>query len=155
MNEDLQAGAKAPAFEGVIQDGSTIKLSDYAGKKVALYFYPRDNTPGCTKQACSLRDNYSALIEAGIQVIGVSGDSVKSHVKFIGKYDLPFPLIADTDKAIMTAYGVWGEKKLYGRLYMGTKRTTFLIEEDGTIQKIIKKQKTGDHTSEVLAGFAG
>ncbi|MFV1979871.1 MAG: thioredoxin-dependent thiol peroxidase [Rhodothermia bacterium] len=155
MNEDLQAGAKAPAFEGVIQDGSTIKLSDYAGKKVALYFYPRDNTPGCTKQACNLRDNYSALIEAGIQVIGVSGDSVKSHVRFIGKYDLPFPLIADTDKAIMTAYGVWGEKKLYGRVYMGTKRMTFLIEEDGTIQKIIKKPKTGDHTAEVLAGFAG
>jgi len=155
MSEDLQAGAKAPAFEGVIQDGSTIKLSDFAGKRVALYFYPRDNTPGCTKQACNLRDNYSSLTEAGIQVIGVSGDSAKSHIKFIGKYDLPFPLIADTDKVIMTAYGVWGEKKLYGRLYMGTKRMTFLIGEDGTIQKIIKKPKTADHTAEVLAGFTG
>ncbi len=155
MSEDLQAGAKAPAFEGVIQDGSTIKLSDFAGKRVALYFYPRDNTPGCTKQACNLRDNYSSLTEAGIQVIGVSGDSAKSHIKFIGKYDLPFPLIADTDKVIMTAYGVWGEKKLYGRLYMGTKRMTFLIGEDGTIQKIVKKPKTADHTAEVLAGFTG
>ena len=154
MNENLQAGAKAPAFEGVIQDDSTIKLSDYAGKKVVLYFYPKDNTPGCTKQSCNLRDNYSELLEAGIQVIGVSGDSVKSHVKFVDKFDLPFPLIADTDKAIMTAYGVWGEKKLYGRLYMGAKRTTFLIKEDGTIQKIIKKPNTADHAAEVLAGFS-
>ena len=153
MSVDLQEGQKAPEFEGVIQDESTIRLSDYAGKKVALYFYPKDNTSGCTKQACNLRDNYSDLIDAGIQIIGVSKDSSKSHVNFIDKFDLPFPLIADTDKSIMMAYGVWAEKKNYGRVYMGTLRMTFLINEDGTIQKIIKKPKTADHAAEVLAGF--
>ncbi len=153
MSEDLSIGSQAPDFEGLTQDGSSIRLSDYIGRKVALYFYPKDNTPGCTKQACNLRDNNAALVEAGIEVIGVSGDSVKSHEKFVTKYRLQFPLVADTDKAIMLKYGVWGEKKLYGRTFLGVKRTTFLINEDGTIQKIIKKPKTSDHTAEVLAGF--
>jgi len=153
MSEDLNIGSQAPDFEGLTQDGSSIRLSDYIGRKVALYFYPKDNTPGCTKQACNLRDNNAALVEAGIEVIGVSGDSVKSHEKFVTKYRLQFPLVADTDKAIMLKYGVWGEKKLYGRTFLGVKRTTFLINEDGTIQKIIKKPKTSDHTAEVLAGF--
>jgi peroxiredoxin Q/BCP len=149
----LDTGSKAPDFEGTIQDGSNIRLSDYKGKRVVLYFYPKDNTPGCTKQACNLRDNYKALTDSGIQVIGVSGDSVKSHSNFAGKYDLPFPLIADTEKEIMTAYGVWGEKKMYGRTFLGVKRTTYLIDESGTVKKVIKKPKTGDHTAEVLKGF--
>ena len=153
MSIELEVGQKAPTFEGQSQDGTTIRLSDYAGKKLALYFYPKDNTPGCTKQACNLRDNYDALLTEGVQIVGVSGDSVKSHVKFAEKHELPFPLIADTEKSIMMAYGVFGEKKMYGRTYMGIKRTTILIDEEGVIQKIIKKPKTGDHSAEVLAGF--
>jgi peroxiredoxin Q/BCP len=149
----LEVGSKAPDFEGETQDGSTIRLSDYKGQKVALYFYPKDNTPGCTKQACNLRDNSPILTEKGIQVIGVSGDSVKSHANFAGKYGLPFPLIADSDKSIMEAYGVWGEKKMYGRTFLGTKRTTYLIDEEGTVIKVIKKPKTSDHSAEVLEGF--
>ena len=155
MNTMPAEGALAPDFEGSIQDGSTVRLSDYAGKRVALYFYPKDNTSGCTKQACNLRDNHKDLADSGIQVIGVSGDSAKSHEKFAGKYDLLFPLIADTNKAIMMAYGVWGEKKMYGRSYMGTKRTTFLIDEAGVIRHVIRKPKTADHAAEVMAGFEG
>jgi peroxiredoxin Q/BCP len=150
-----EPGSQAPHFEGTTQDGSSISLDDFAGKKLALYFYPKDNTPGCTKQACNLRDNYSALLDAGIQIVGVSGDSVESHQKFASKHELPFPLIADKDKEIMETYGVWGEKKMYGRTFLGTKRTTFLIDEDGIVQHVIKKPKTSDHTAEVLKGFTG
>ena len=153
MGKDLQPGDKAPDFEGTIQDGSTTRLSDFVGLRVAVYFYPKDNTPGCTKQACNLRDNYAKLLDAGIRIIGVSGDSEKSHDKFAARYDLPFPLIADTEKQIMQDYGVWVEKSMYGRKYMGTKRTTFLINEDGTIRGVIEKPSTGDHAAEVLTGF--
>lgn len=147
-------GARAPHFEGVAQKGATVSLSDFRGEKLALYFYPKDNTSGCTKQACNLRDNFEALLRAGIKIVGVSGDSVESHEKFAERHDLPFPLIADTDRKIMEDYGVWGEKKLYGRTFLGTRRTTFLINEDGSIRKVIKRPKTGDHSAEVLAGFA-
>lgn len=146
----LKPGSKAPAFSGVDQNGHTISLKDYKGKQVALYFYPKDDTPGCTAQACNLRDNYDALLKAGIQVIGVSTDSVKSHKKFEQKYELPFPLIADEDKQIVEAYGVWGEKKFMGRTYMGTSRTTFLIGADGKISHIISKPDTKNHTAEIL-----
>jgi peroxiredoxin Q/BCP len=146
----LKPGSKAPAFSGVDQNGNTISLKDFKGKQVALYFYPKDDTPGCTAQACNLRDNYDALLKAGIQVIGVSTDSVKSHKKFEQKYELPFPLIADEDKQIVEAYGVWGEKKFMGRTYMGTTRTTFLIDGAGKISHIISKPDTKNHTAEIL-----
>jgi peroxiredoxin Q/BCP len=129
----LKIGDKAPIFSGVDQNDQTISLNTYKGKKVVLYFYPKDDTPGCTAQACNLRDNHDSLIKAGIQVIGVSADSVKSHVKFTEKYHLPFPLIADEDKEIIQQYGVWGEKKFMGKVYDGIHRTTFLIDETGTI----------------------
>ena len=148
-----EPGTQAPQFDGATQDGSTISLMDFKGQKVALYFYPRDNTPGCTKQACNVRDNWGVLQDAGIQVVGVSGDSVSSHDKFARKYELPFPLLSDPDKEVMAAYGVWGEKKMYGRTLLGVKRTTFLIDESGLIVKVIKKPKTSDHTAEILAGF--
>lgn len=154
MSDFPEEGARAPHFEGVTQDGGTVSLSDFEGERLALYFYPKDSTSGCTKQACNLRDNYEELREAGIKIVGVSGDSTESHQKFADKYDLPFPLIADTDKKIMRDYGVWGEKKLYGKTFLGTKRTTFLITEDGRIRKVIKRPKTGNHAAEVLAGFA-
>ncbi len=146
----LQAGDKAPVFEGVDQDGNTIRLKDFSGKKVVLYFYPKDNTPGCTKQACDLRDNYTALLKAGYVVIGVSTDSAKSHKKFIEKFELPFPLIADEDKSIHEKYGVWGEKSMYGKTFMGTLRTTFIIDEKGKIEEIISKVKTDEHTAQIL-----
>ena len=146
----LQAGNKAPEFTGKDQDGNTIKLSDYKGKKVVLYFYPKDNTPGCTAQACNLRDNYEALQNAGYVVLGVSSDDEKSHKKFIEKQNLPFPLLADTDKSVHELYGTWGEKKMYGKSYMGTLRTTFVINEEGTIEEVIEKVKTKDHTAQVL-----
>jgi len=146
----LEEGQKAPAFEGVDQDGNTIKLSDYAGKKVVLYFYPKDDTPGCTAQACNLRDNDDALKAAGYQVIGVSADTVAKHHKFITKYDLTFPLIADTEKEIIQAFGVWGPKKFMGKEYDGIHRTTFVINEEGVIEKVIKKVKTKDHTAQIL-----
>lgn len=148
-----QPGAKAPPFEGKTQDGSTLRLAEYSGQKVVVYFYPRDNTPGCTKQACNLRDNWLALKEAGVSVIGISADSVASHAKFADKYDLPFPLVADPDKEILEAYGTWGEKSLYGRKYMGIKRTTFLIDEAGIIVHVIKKPRVGHHSEEVLKAF--
>lgn len=146
----LKIGSKAPAFSGTDQNGNKIALKDFKGQKVALYFYPKDDTPGCTAQACNLRDNYKALQKAGIQVIGVSTDSVKSHKKFEQKYELPFPLIADEDMKIVEAYGVWGEKKFMGRTYMGTNRTTFLIDEAGKIAHIISKPDTKNHTAEIL-----
>ena len=146
----LKEGSKAPIFEGIDQDGKTIKLTDFIGKKVILYFYPKDNTPGCTAEACNLRDNYDSLIKKGFVVIGVSPDSEKSHKGFAGKYALPFPLIADTSKKIMNDYGVWGEKKMYGKSYMGVLRTTFIIDEKGILEKIIEKVDTAGHTEQIF-----
>ena len=146
-------GQQAPDFQGQTQSGERIKLDDYRGQKVALYFYPKDDTPGCTKQACNLRDEYSRLQEAGVAVIGVSADDVESHQAFAEKYSLPFPLIADTDREILEAYGVWGERNLYGRKFMGIKRTTFLIDEDGTIVHVFKRPKVTEHGQEVLEKF--
>jgi thioredoxin-dependent peroxiredoxin len=146
----LKIGDKAPDFESKDQDGKTIKLSDFKGKKVVLYFYPKDDTPGCTAQACNLRDNEMALKKAGYQVVGVSSDPEKSHKKFIEKFNLPFPLVADTEKTINEAYGVWVEKSMYGRKYMGTARTTFIIDENGIIADIIDKVDTKEHTSQIL-----
>lgn len=146
----LKVGEKAPDFEGKDQDGNPIKLTDFKGKMVILYFYPKDNTPGCTAQACNLRDNYQALMKAGYQVIGISSDDEKSHKKFIEKFELPFPLIADTDKSIHESYDTWKEKSMYGKKYMGTVRTTFVIDESGKISEIIEKVKTKDHTNQIL-----
>ena len=146
----LKEGSKAPIFEGIDQDGKTIKLTDYIGKKVILYFYPKDNTPGCTAEACNLRDNNDSLIKKGFVVIGVSPDSEKSHKGFAAKYSLPFTLIADTSQKIMNAYGVWGEKKMYGKSYMGVLRTTFIIDEKGMLEKIIDKVDTAGHTEQIF-----
>ena len=146
----LQIGDKAPNFEGVDQNGAPITLSDFAGKKLALYFYPKDNTPGCTLQACNLRDNYSALEAAGYAIVGISTDTEKKHQNFINKFDLPFPLIADVDKSIHEQFGTWVEKQMYGRQYMGTARTTFVIDEKGVIEDIIAKVKTKDHTAQIM-----
>lgn len=147
---NLNAGDKAPQFTGTDQNGKKISLKDFKGKKVVLYFYPKDDTPGCTAQACNLRDHYQALTREGLEVIGVSADDESSHKKFEMKYQLPFHLIADPDKKIINQYGVWGEKNLYGIKSMGLKRTTFLIDEDGTIIKIFKKPKTKVHSEEIL-----
>lgn len=147
---NLKAGDKAPDFTGKDQDGKPVKLSDFLGKKVVLYFYPKDNTPGCTAQACDLRDNYNRLLESNYQVLGVSADDEKSHQKFIRKYNLPFPLMADTDKKINELYGVWQEKSMFGRKYMGTVRTTFVIDEKGVISEIIEKVKTEEHSKQIL-----
>lgn len=150
----LQPGDKAPAFKGVDQNDNVISLADFKGKKVVLYFYPKDNTPGCTAQACNLRDNYQLLINQGYQVIGVSADSVKSHKKFEQKFDLPFPLIADEDKIILEAYGVYGPKKFMGRSFFGIHRTTFLIDEKGVIQAILEKPDTKNQTQQVMDTWA-
>ncbi len=150
---ELKEGMQAPDFKGVDQNGNQISLSDYLGKKVVLYFYPKDDTPGCTAQACNLRDNYSELLKDGFQVIGVSTDSVKSHKKFEEKYKLPFPLIADEDKKIVDLYHVYGEKKFMGKTHMGTHRTTFLIDEQGKIKKIISKPDTKNQTQQVLEAW--
>lgn len=147
----LQVGDIAPEFLSKDQDGKEVRLSDYKGKKVILYFYPKDDTPGCTTQACNLRDNYEALQSKGYQVLGVSVDNEKSHVKFIKKFNLPFPLLADTEHEIVEAYGVWVEKSMYGRTYMGTARTTFVINEDGVIQEIFQKIDTANHTDQILS----
>jgi peroxiredoxin Q/BCP len=149
----LKEGSKAPIFKGVDQNGKPISLADFKGKKVVLYFYPHDDTPTCTDQACNLRDNYSILLKKGYQVIGVSVDDVKSHKKFEQKYNLPFPLVADEDKKIVDKYNLWGQKTLMGRTYMGTTRTTFLIDETGKIVKIIDKPVSKNHTAEILAGW--
>ncbi len=147
---ELKIGDKAPTFEGKDQNGNTIKLSDFVGKRIVLYFYPKDDTKGCTAQACNLRDNYEALQAQDYQIIGVSKDNEKSHQKFIKKYELPFPLIADIDTSINQLYGVWKEKSMYGKTYMGTDRTTFIIDEKGLISEIISKVKTSDHTAQIL-----
>lgn len=150
----LKVGDTAPQFEGVDHDGNPIKLSDYQGKKVILYFYPKDNTPGCTAQACNLRDNHEELLNQGFAIIGISTDGTASHQKFRDKFELPFPLIADTDKSIHETYGTWGEKNMYGRKYMGAFRQTFVIDEEGKIKHIIKKVKTKDHTAQILDKLA-
>jgi peroxiredoxin Q/BCP len=146
----LKIGNKAPDFESINQNGDKVKLSDFIGKKVVLYFYPRDNTPGCTAQACNLKDNYNTLQQNGYTILGISKDSPKSHQKFINKYDLPFDLIADEDQNIHIKYGTWIEKSMYGKNYMGTARWTFLIDEQGNIENIIQKVKTKEHTSQIL-----
>ncbi len=146
----LSAGKKAPAFTGTDQNGNTLSLKDFSGKKVALYFYPQDDTPSCTNQACNLRDNYSTLIQQGISVIGVSPDPVQKHKKFETKYGLPFPLIADENVKIAQKYGVWGPKKFMGREYIGLHRTTFLIDEKGKIKAIIDKPVTKNHAQQIL-----
>lgn len=144
-------GDPAPPFEGTDQNGDTVRLADFAGRPLALYFYPKDDTPGCTKQACNLRDNLGALTEAGVAVVGVSADSAESHGRFAEKYDLPFPLLADPDRQILEAYGAWGEKNLYGKTSVGIKRTTFLIGPDGTVLHVFKRPKTAAHAEEILA----
>lgn len=146
----LKAGDKAPDFEAFDQNGKKISLKDFRGKKVVLYFYPKDDTPGCTVEACNLRDNYDDLEIKGYKVIGVSVDNQKSHQKFISKFELPFDLIADTDKKVVDAYGVWGEKKFLGKTHMGTNRTTFLIDGNGIIEKIIDKVDTKNHASQII-----
>lgn len=147
---ELTPGSKAPAFKGVDQDGKTISLADFKGKKVALYFYPHDNTPTCTTQACNLRDNFALLRSKGIEVIGVSEDDVKSHKKFETKFKLPFPLIADVDQEILKKYGVWDWKTFMGKTYVGTHRTTFLIDEKGKIAHIITKPVSKQHAEEII-----
>lgn len=149
----LKEGDKAPAFTTTNQDGKKVRLSEYKGKRVALYFYPKDDTPGCTKEACSFRDADDVFRKKGIVVLGVSIDDEKSHQKFISKYQLPFDLLADSDKSIVEAYGVWGEKSMYGKKYMGTHRKTFLIDERGKIVKIFDKVKVAEHADEVLEAF--
>ena len=148
----MNIGDKAPEILGKDENGKEIRLSDYKGQKLVLYFYPKDNTSGCTAEACSLRDNYSELCKAGYAVVGVSVDDEKSHQKFIAKNELPFPLIADTEKTLVEQFGVWGEKSMYGRKYFGTIRTTFIIDENGVIEKIIgpKQIKTKIHASQIL-----
>lgn len=147
----VEVGQTAPDFEAKDQNGEIITLSQYKGKKVVLYFYPRDNTPGCTAQACDLRDNIERLANNGYQVIGVSTDSEAKHRNFIEKYDLPFPLIADTDNAVHELYGTWQLKKNYGKEYMGTARTTFIIDEQGKVSEVIAKVKTKEHTAQILS----
>lgn len=149
----LKTGQSAPEFTGKDQNGADISLSDFKGKSVVIYFYPKDNTPGCTTQACNLRDNYSALIAEDIVVIGVSADDEKSHQKFITKFDLPFPLIADVDKELIQLYGVWGEKKFMGKVYDGIHRTTFILDASHTIIGIIEKPKNKAHAEEILEIF--
>lgn len=147
----LKAGDKAPSINALDQFGNKISLDDFSGNKVILYFYPKDDTPGCTAEACSLRDSNSILIEKGFKIIGVSADNAKSHVKFSEKYNLPFPLIPDTEKKVIQDYGVWGRKKFMGREFDGIIRTTFVIGEDGTILKIYDKVDTKDHANQILS----
>ena len=146
----LTEGDKAPDFTAVDQTGKTVKLSDLKGKKVIVYFYPKDDTPGCTAEACNLRDNYDELIQKGFEVIGISPDNENSHKKFREKYNLPFHLLADTEKKILKAYGAWGEKKMYGKSYEGVLRTTYVINEKGMIEKVIAKVNTKDHAKQIL-----
>jgi peroxiredoxin Q/BCP len=149
----LKTGDNSPKWSGKNETGETINSEDFNGKKTVIYFYPKDNTPGCTAQACNIRDNYHLLLEEGIKIIGVSADSEKMHQKFIEKQNLPFPLIADEEKSLIKTFGVWGEKKFMGRVYDGIHRTTFLIDETGKIIDIIEKPKTKAHTEEILESF--
>ncbi len=151
--EILKEGKKAPAFKGIDQNGNTVASADFKGRKWVLYFYPQDNTPTCTVQACNLRDNFDALKKNGISIVGISPDEVKKHKKFEEKFALPFTLLADTDRTIIDKYGVWGEKMLYGKKYMGLHRTTFLIDEKGVIRKVIAKPKSKQHAEEILEAW--
>ena len=146
----LEVGETAPSFEGVNQNNEKISSDDYVGAKWVIYFYPKDNTPGCTAQACSLRDGYDALRNHGIKVLGVSADGVKSHDKFASKFDLPFALLADEDKEVINKFGVWGPKKFMGREYEGIHRVSFVIDEKGVVTHVIQKPKTKDHANEIL-----
>lgn len=148
----MNIGDKAPEILGRDQDGKEVKLADFKGKKLVLYFYPKDNTPGCTTEACNLRDNYQRFLDAGYAVVGVSVQDEKSHKKFIEKHELPFPLIADTEKTLNNTFGVWGEKSMCGRKYMGTFRTTFIIDEEGKVERIItpKEIKVKEHAAQIL-----
>ena len=146
----LKKGDKAPMFKGVNQRGEEISLNNFSGKKLILYFYPKDNTPGCTAESCNLSDNYEFWLEKGFEVVGVSPDSVGSHVKFADKYGFKFNLIADTEKEILKTYGVWGEKSMYGKKYMGVLRTTFVIDEKGIISEIFEKVETKNHTDQII-----
>jgi thioredoxin-dependent peroxiredoxin len=146
----VKVGKKAPAFSSVDQNGDAIALKNYLGKKVILYFYPKDDTPGCTAQACNLRDNYDDLLKKGYAIIGISVDPVKKHKKFEEKYSLPFALVSDEEKVIVEKYGLWGEKKFMGKAYMGTTRTTYLINEQGIVEHIIDKPDTKNHTAQIL-----
>ncbi len=146
----LKEGDKAPVFTAKNENGLEVSLKDFKGKKLVLYFYPKDNTPGCTSEACDLRDNYKMFQKKGYEILGVSPDSAKSHIKFIEKYELPFSLIADEDHSVAEAYGAWGEKSMYGKKYMGILRSTFVIDEKGKIEKVIEKVDTKAHTTQIL-----
>ena len=148
---ELKVGDAAPAFTGEDQNGETVSLDQYRGNKLVLYFYPKDNTPGCTAEACNLRDNYEQFMEKGYEILGVSADSRISHQNFISKYELPFRLLSDVDKKILKAYNAWGEKTRYGKTYEGILRKTHIISEDGIIEKIFDKVKTKDHTTQIFA----
>ena len=150
----LTIGKKAPKFKGLDQNGNAIQLADFEGQTLVIYFYPKDNTPGCTAQACDIRDNYKALNKKKIAIIGVSCDDEKSHNKFIDKFELPFPLIADTEQKMVSQFGVWVEKSMYGRSYMGIARTTFIIDARGIISHIIEKVDTKNHSAQILAALA-
>lgn len=150
MSITLKPGDKAPAFKSINEKGETVSLADYKGKKLVLYFYPKDSTPTCTVESCNLRDNYKSFQKKGYEILGVSADSVKSHIKFIQKHALPFSLLADEDYSIIKAYGVWGEKTLFGRNYMGILRTTFVIDEKGKIEKVIEKVDSKEHTKQLI-----
>lgn len=153
MATQLKEGQKAPLFKGIDQNGKPVSLTDYKGKKVVLYFYPEDDTPTCTIQACNLRDNYSLLKQHGFVVLGVSPDDVTRHQEFEKKYDLPFTLIADPKRKIIEKYGVWGEKSLYGKKYIGLHRTTFIIDESGKIKKIFSRPRSSQHAAEIIKSF--
>ena len=155
MATHLEVGQDAPLFTGVDQKGNKVSLSDFNGKKVVLYFYPEDDTPGCTAQACNLRDNYGLLKQNGFEILGVSPDNIESHQKFESKYNLPFTLLADPEHKIINQYGVWGEKNLYGNKFMGVLRTTFVIDENGKIVKIFKRPKTQEHAEEIIEKVNG
>ncbi|MDT7831957.1 thioredoxin-dependent thiol peroxidase [Flavobacteriaceae bacterium S356] len=146
----LKVGDKAPNFEAKDNQGNTIKLNDYSGKKLVVFFYPKASTPGCTVEACNLRDNYHTFLAKGYDILGVSADSARRQQNFINKYELPFPLLADEDKAVINAFGVWGPKKFMGREFDGIHRTTFVIDENGIIEDVILKVKTKDHTAQIL-----
>lgn len=147
---NLKIGDKAPVFDGLNQKGDKISLTDFKGKKLILYFYPKDNTPGCTAESCDLNDNYEMWLAKGFEVVGVSPDSEKSHLKFIDNFGLKFNLIADTEKKILQAYGAWGEKSMYGKKYMGVIRTTFIIDENGVIEEIFEKVQTKEHSNQII-----
>ncbi|NOU47733.1 MAG: thioredoxin-dependent thiol peroxidase [Bacteroidales bacterium] len=147
----IEISQQAPDFSAQDQSGNMVSLSDFTGKKLVIYFYPKDDTPGCTKEACNLKDNYNSLLKEGYSIVGISPDTVASHQKFVAKFDLPFQLLADTDLKITKAYSAWGEKNMYGKKYEGLLRTTFIINEKGLVESIIKKVKTDDHAAQILS----